>query len=173
MVILCNHVKKNTLAVVKHEYKRIKSNSVSSAKIRKCAQCDEPITGRADKRFCSDQCRFLYNSSKRLKAEAPILKANSTLRKNRSILKSLCPEGKATVKREVMEAMGYDFTMFSSVFTTRRGMYYICYEYAFTPIVEGTTEKALIVTHQAYMKANDPWQHLRAESEDDDSDYFL
>ncbi len=146
---------------------------MSGANVRRCAQCDNPITGRADKKFCSDQCRFLHNSSKRLKAEAPILSANSTLRKNRSILRSLCPKGKATVKREVMEAMGYDFTIFSSVFTTKQGMYYICYEYAFKPIRENSTEKALIVTHQSYMKAHDPWHHLRIENGDDDSEYFL
>ena len=29
---------------------------------KKCLECKDPIIGRADKKFCSDQCRNTYNN---------------------------------------------------------------------------------------------------------------
>jgi len=115
----------------------------------------------------------MFHSANRLKSEAPILKVNAILRKNRSILKTLCPKGKATVRREVLDAMGYDFAVFSSVFTTKRGLYYICYDFAFSPILESGTEKALIVTYQDYMANGDPWKPIWNSLQADELKHFL
>lgn len=138
-----------------------------------CAYCGEIITGRSDKRYCSSHCRFMQHREMRRKMEEPVIRMNKILRKNRGILKSLCPKGKATVRREVLEAMGYDFTMFCSAFTTTRGVYYICYEYAFTPVLDKSEEKALIVSRQSYMGRNDPWRYLKEDLPIEDLKYFL
>lgn len=130
-------------------------------KNKQCATCGNLLTGRTDKKYCSDQCRYIQNNKNKYDAEYPLLEVNKQLRKNRSILKKLCPVGKATVRKEVMLAMGYDVTLFSSLFlTTKKQVYYLCYDYGFTPINENGTEKALIITKQEYMKVWDPWKFV-------------
>jgi len=90
---------------------------------------------------------------------------NKALRKNRSILKTLCPAGKAVVRKELLVALGYDVKVFSSLFlTSNKQVYYICYDYAFMPIVEHNVEKALIVTRQDYMGSWDPWKFVKKKS---------
>ncbi|WP_276373705.1 hypothetical protein [Chryseolinea sp. H1M3-3] len=104
----------------------------------------------------------MANNKQKTVAERPILDVNKTLRKNRAILKKLCPVGKATVRREVLDAMGYDVRIFSSIFVTaNKQIYYICYDYAFTPLLEHAVEKALIVSKQDYMNAWDPWKFVK------------
>ena len=72
-------------------------------------------------------------------------------RQNRKILKTLCPEGKSTVRKEVLDNMGYDFNHFSGVFRSRKAVYYLVYDYAFSPIWERDIKKVLIVSRQDYM----------------------
>jgi predicted nucleic acid-binding Zn ribbon protein len=131
----------------------------------KCPICNNPVIGRADKKYCSDQCRYLANNKNKFQAERPILDINKVLRKNRSILKALCPVGKATVRRDVLDAMGYDVRVFSSLFlTSKKQIYYVCYDFAFTPILDNNIEKALIVTKQDYMNSWDPWKYVKNNS---------
>ncbi|NJN42302.1 MAG: DUF2116 family Zn-ribbon domain-containing protein [Flammeovirgaceae bacterium] len=140
-----------------------------SSGIRKCAECGQPISGRSDKKFCSDQCRFLFNSDVRQKTEQPILDVNKALRKNRSILKSLCPQGKATVRKEVLTSMGYNFELFTTIFITKsKSVYYLCYDYGFTPLREGKIQKALVISRQSYMKHRDPWLYVKDDIEKKD-----
>ena len=128
---------------------------------RKCPSCGEIIVGRIDKRYCCDQCRALANKSIRMSSESIIQATNRILRKNRSILKSLCPVGKAIVRKEVLDAMQYDLNVFSSIYLTgKKQTYYFCYDYGFTPIVEKGIPKALIVTRQSYAEPLNPWIHL-------------
>lgn len=106
------------------------------------------------------------NNKNKHDTERPILEINSKLRRNRSILKTLCPVGKAIVRKEVMLAMGYDITLFSSLFlTTKKQVYYLCYDYGFTPLIEKGVEKALIITKQEYMNKWDPWKFVNKKNE--------
>lgn len=73
--------------------------------------------------------------------------------------------GKATVRRDVLDAMGYDVRVFSSLFlTSKKQIYYVCYDFAFTPILDNNIEKALIVTKQDYMNSWDPWKYVKNNS---------
>ena len=131
---------------------------------RKCPVCGDPLVGRSDRKYCSDQCRSLENHKKKQESERPILETNRILRKNRSILKTLCPAGKASVRREVLDAMGYDVQVFSSIFLTgNKNIYYLCYDYGFTPILENGIEKALIITRQDYMNFRNPWKFVNKQ----------
>jgi hypothetical protein len=77
----------------------------------------------------------------------------------------LCPIGKVVVRKEVLVAMGYEVAVFSSLFvTSNKQVYYICYDYAFTPLLERNVEKALIVTRQDYMNGWDPWRFVKKKS---------
>lgn len=128
----------------------------------KCPICNSPFSGRADKKYCSDQCRYIANNKHKIEIERPIQEINKVLRRNRSILKQLCPAGKGIVRREILEAMGFDPSVFSSLYlTSAKQVYYICYDYAFTPILDHLIEKALIVYKQDYMAPWDPWKYVK------------
>jgi len=114
-----------------------------------CLECGTPLIGRVDKKFCNDQCRFQYNNKIKRIHEAAILNINQQLRKNRTILKSLNPVGKTTVRRSLLKSMGFSFDFFTHTFRTEKGMvYYFCYEYGYTLIED---EKVVLVTYQQYM----------------------
>lgn len=133
---------------------------------RTCPACGHPIIGRIDKKYCSDQCRYLENNKHKHETELPILETNRRLRKNRSILKALCPHGRAVVRKDVMMAMGYDETLFSSLFlSNKKQLYYLCHDYGFTPLIEKGVMKALIISQQPYMRKWDPWKYVRKKTE--------
>lgn len=122
-----------------------------------CQQCGKKLTGRLDKKFCDDQCRNTFNNQNKRDDQQYIQEVNRLIRKNRRILKSLCPIGKATVRKEVLDTMQYDYRYFSSIYkSTQNQVYYVCYDYAFSPIKQEDREtgllinKALIVQKQEY-----------------------
>ena len=116
-----------------------------------CLQCGKPLVGRSDKKFCDAYCRNSYNNQHKAIDEQYIVKVNSHIRRNRRILKTLCPEGKSTVRKEVLDQMGYDYRYFNSIFKSKQGIYYLTYDYGFSPIFERGIEKALIIQRQPYM----------------------
>ena len=128
-----------------------------------CLQCDTLLQGRLGKKFCSDQCRATYNNRNKKPHEQAIIRINSQIRKNRTILKTLCPTGKATVRKEILDTMGFSFRHFVSLYKNQSKTYFLCYDYAYLPIheksnSEGTiVKKVLIVQYQPYMKTFDPW----------------
>lgn len=127
----------------------------------KCPICGSPLTGRSDKKYCSEQCRSIANNKKKIETEQILVLTNQALRKNRTILRTLCPEGKATVRKEVLISMGFQQDYFTSIFVTRtKQVYYLSYDYGFTPILEGPIEKALIISRQDYMKDWNAWKFL-------------
>jgi predicted nucleic acid-binding Zn ribbon protein len=117
-----------------------------------CMECGKPLVGRIDKKFCNDQCRFQYNNKKKRVHEAAILNINQQLRKNRTIIKSLNPVGKTTVRRSLLKNMGFSFEFFTHIYRTEKGLtYYFNYDYGYTLIED---EKIVLVTYQRYMDIN-------------------
>lgn len=99
---------------------------------RFCLDCDAPIKGRADKKFCDDQCRSNYNN--RLKADDySFLKlVNQILKKNREILKTKSADGTVKTRKEVLIKIGFDFNYHTHIHTTTNGgTYFFCYEYGY------------------------------------------
>jgi len=80
-------------------------------------------------------------------------------------MKTLSPRGKATVRREVMASLGYDFGVFSSMYKSPTGLiYYLCYEYGFSPIFDlRGIAKAVIINRQKFMHPWDPWKYVKNE----------
>lgn len=117
---------------------------------KKCSECGNPYTGRADKKFCSDQCRAIYNNRLKSDKEKDVLRINSILRKNRSILKKYSPIGKTTVRKEILTTENFNFNFFTHIYRAKNGnTYYFCYEYGYMSVDDG---KIVIVNWQGYME---------------------
>ena len=96
---------------------------------KNCLNCGDPIIGRSDKKYCSDQCRSGYNNKINNEENNYIKEVNNVLRKNRKILADLNPRGKAKVKREELILKGFDFKFFTNVYRTKTGnTYFFCYD---------------------------------------------
>ena len=87
------------------------------------------IIGRADKKFCSDQCRVSYNNKLNSDETDYMNNVTNILRKNRSILMELNTTGKTKVNRDKLNEKGFDFNYFTSQYVTKEGaIYHFCYE---------------------------------------------
>ena len=97
---------------------------------RLCLECGEEIIGRADKKFCDDQCRNAYNNKQNSDNVKIVKIINSVLRKNRKILATLNPGGKTKIPKEKLLTKGYDFKYQTHTYTTKeKATYVFCYEY--------------------------------------------
>jgi predicted nucleic acid-binding Zn ribbon protein len=96
---------------------------------RTCLECEGQLRGRADKKFCSDECRTSYNNRQNSSRNNLMRNINYTLRKNRRILKAVNPSGKLNIHRSVLERKGFNFNYFTNIYTTKSGTtYYFCYD---------------------------------------------
>jgi hypothetical protein len=94
-----------------------------------CLECGDELMGRSDKKFCNDQCRSVYNQKLNGDAAELIRNVNNQLRKNRSILSKLNPEGKISVKKSALEKKGFNFKLFTSTYVTKDNRtYYFVYD---------------------------------------------
>lgn len=130
---------------------------------RKCLNCDRNLVGRIDKKFCDTQCRSQFYNRTKFHTEKYLKEINRTIRRNRKILKILCPIGKSTIRKEELIELGFNFNYFTSIFPSSGKVYYFCYEYGYTPILERSSiQKVLIIQKQLYMdKPFDPWAYLK------------
>jgi predicted nucleic acid-binding Zn ribbon protein len=101
-----------------------------------CLDCGEPITGRMDKKFCSDMCRNNYNNRLNSEVTNYVRNVNNILRKNRRILSELIPqEGKINVHKDKLVNKGFNFNYFTHLYTTQKGSSYrFVYEYGYLPL---------------------------------------
>ena len=104
-----------------------------------CLECGEEIKGRADKKFCSDQCRVTYNNKLNSDNTNYVRSVNSTLRKNRRILMELNPQGKRKISRDKVAQAGFNFTYHTDIYKTKEGaLYFYCYEQGYLMIDDKT-----------------------------------
>ena len=97
--------------------------------IRKCLECGDTVTGRIDKKFCSDYCRNSYNNKVDKDSKNLIRNINNRLKKNYKILSELNSSGKTKTSRTKLYDKGFDFNCFTSIYTTKAGnVYYYVYD---------------------------------------------
>ena len=100
-----------------------------------CLECGSKISGRADKKFCSDQCRVSYNNKLNRDETAYMNNVTNILRKNRRVLLELNITGKTKVSRDKLNDKGFDFNYFTSQYKTKDGtIYNFCYEQGYLPL---------------------------------------
>ena len=86
---------------------------------RKCLECYEQLRGRADQKFCSDQCRSAYNNKQYIESHNVINSVNRILKKNYFILSALLSEGKVTTSKSDLQKKGYRFDYFTCTSKTK------------------------------------------------------
>lgn len=98
---------------------------------RKCLFCGASLSGRKDKMYCDDNCRnnhyYNVNKSKNLY----VSKIDNILKHNRLVLKKLCLNKKITVKKDVLEEMGFNFEYITTFYKTKKSVYKLVYDYAY------------------------------------------
>ncbi|UXX81236.1 hypothetical protein N7E81_09020 [Reichenbachiella carrageenanivorans] len=105
---------------------------------RQCPECERPIFGRADKKFCSDACRNAFNNRMNSDTTNFVRNVNNTLRKNRRILLDLQTLGKAKIHRDKLLKAGFDFDFFTNTYETKIGeIYKYCYDQGYLILDDG------------------------------------
>lgn len=101
--------------------------------VRNCLCCGAEITGRFDKKFCDDNCRNNYHYKIKCKEDDGVVKmVNNALLNNRKILKSLCGECKAIVKKKLLDDRGFDYELVTNIYKAKsESEYRIVYDYAY------------------------------------------
>lgn len=102
---------------------------------RNCLACGEVLRGRSDKKFCSDYCRNSYNNNINRDAKNFIRNTNNRLRKNWRILEQLNPNEKSKTSKRMLLSLGFDFSCYTSIYTTKKGAtYFFVYNQGYLPL---------------------------------------
>jgi hypothetical protein len=102
---------------------------------RTCLECGEVLMGRADKKFCNDQCRSAHYQRNNAACDSLIRHVNSQLKRNYTILRTLNKDGKTKVKKATLIKEGFIFGLFTGIYTTRDNRtYYYVYDQGYLPI---------------------------------------
>ena len=102
---------------------------------RECPECGKSVTGRIDKRFCTDYCRNAWNNKLNKDSKNLVRNINNRLRKNYRILQELNPKEKSKTTRTKLIALGFDFNFITSIYTTKTGtVYYFVYDQGYLPL---------------------------------------
>jgi hypothetical protein len=102
---------------------------------RTCKECGVKLTGRSDQKYCSDYCRNAYNNRINSDSKNLIRNTNNQLRKNYRILEKLNPDPTLKTSRRKLLSQGFDFELFTSLYTTKKGQtYYFVYDYGYLPL---------------------------------------
>ena len=116
----------------------------------KCLECGDEFTGRADKKFCTTDCRSSYNNRLNSDSTNFMRNINNILRKNRRILAELNPDGKAKVHRDKLLDRGFKFSYFTNIYQTKQGKsYHFCYDQGYMDIDNGYL---ILVRRQSYVE---------------------
>ncbi len=104
--------------------------------VKVCLECQNPIKGRSDKRFCDDACRNAYNNRLNSNENNRIRNINNALRKNRRILRQvLADEKMIKVNSDYLKKKGFDFEYHTHHLHTSKGQTYLfIYEYGYLPL---------------------------------------
>lgn len=117
---------------------------------KQCLECGGEFIGRADKKYCSPNCRSTANNKLNSDTINFVRNINNILRKNRRILSELNPEGKARVHKDRLTERGFKFSYFTNIYQTKNGnTYYFCYEYGYIALEDNYYT---LVIRQSYVE---------------------
>ncbi len=109
----------------------------TETKPKLCLNCDKPVKGRTDKKFCDDYCRNNYNNQLKSNTINLVRNINNALGKNRRILEDMFNPGDETVKTTKSKLLqkGFQFKYITQTFTNKKGStYFYCYDFGYLPL---------------------------------------
>jgi hypothetical protein len=99
---------------------------------RKCLECGDTLRGRADQKYCSDQCRNTFNNRLMGETNNLVRQINRILRKNQNILADLSSSGKTTFLKSDLIERGFNFSYLTNSRITHNGrMLFFCYGHGY------------------------------------------
>ena len=118
---------------------------------KQCLECDEPLFGRVDKKFCNDQCRNAYNNRVNKTTNDFVRHVNLILRKNRKIIASLLDgKEKSITTKEDLLLHGFNFNYFTNTYKTKQDkVYYFVYELGYLTL---ENDQYALVVKNDYVK---------------------
>ncbi|MBO6517388.1 MAG: hypothetical protein JJ975_12645 [Bacteroidia bacterium] len=115
--------------------------------IRFCLACHSEVKGRADKKFCDDQCRNNYHNQQNRASSIYMKQINKILRRNRLILQNLVDAGKTRTSKLHLQQLGFNFDYHTHSAKVQSGNpYYFCYDKGYQSIENETF--ALIIKQE-------------------------
>lgn len=121
--------------------------------MKKCLNCGKVLEGRSDKVYCDVHCKSSYQYNQR-KENGPslYLRIDKQLKLNRKILKEYNKAGKATVRKSIVEDIGFNPNYFTHYWKNTKGdLYLFVYEFGYLKKSEHGTDKYILVKWQDYM----------------------
>lgn len=82
---------------------------------RYCMNCRKIIVGRSDKKFCSDECRTMFNNRKYRERYCSVSRIDRILKRNYSIMDTLYKKGERKVSFSALFGMGFNFEYVTSM----------------------------------------------------------
>lgn len=118
-----------------------------------CLNCNTPLMGRIDKKFCNDYCKSNYHYEHNKQKQNSFFKhIDLQLKLNRRLLKEFNRAGKSTVRKEKLINAGFNPKFFTHYWKNKKGdVYLFCYEYGFLSRNENGQAKYVLVEWQEYM----------------------
>lgn len=103
---------------------------------QQCLECQNPLLGRTDKKYCNDLCRNIFNN--RLKSEqlCQLKSVNRILLHNRRVLQNFLKSEEATkVSKKRLYDSGFNFSYHTHTIPNKKGMtYFFIYEVGYLPL---------------------------------------
>ena len=119
---------------------------------RNCPVCETKLTGRTDKKFCSDKCKSIEHYVKRRKNEPLFFKIDRQLKINRKILKRYNVSGYTTIRKSQLLNEGFNPKFFTHYWKNAAGdVYLFVYEFGFLSLKKNGKDKYLLIKWQDYM----------------------
>lgn len=104
-----------------------------------CQNCSKTLKGRADKKFCDENCRNQYNNTLNSTINAEMRQIQNILRKNRRILQdALGDQDKLKTSLKKLTEKGFLADYLTHLYTTKTGSQYrYSFEYGIMLLDEG------------------------------------
>lgn len=115
---------------------------------KSCIQCGDEFRGRADKKYCSVDCKNIYNYNRRKETQSVTEEIDKILHRNREILTTIMGPKRMRMKipRLELERMGFNFKYITSYYVnTSKKTYHYVYEFAW---MEFSDQKVMIVKEE-------------------------
>jgi predicted nucleic acid-binding Zn ribbon protein len=112
---------------------------------KQCIQCGNEFRGRADKKYCSVDCKNIYNYNKRKETQSVTEQIDKILHRNREILSTVMgPKRKRIhIARLELERMGFNFNYITGYYiNSAKKTYHYVYDFAW---MEFSSQKVMLV----------------------------